>query len=186
MNTENPLSKETLAQVKNIRNINILDPLEKFTKLYIFLPIIGAVIFFITSAKIGGAIIGALLGSGVAWFSIRLIATVRSLKLNFTKYPLPGYLTKEKLLAYLGSNFSHPDIQINKGLLGISFIYKNSSTHRIYLNEEKRHFSISSTMTFKSRLKYGMQVNSLKLYKNTVQVTPIILKAFEDASNSAN
>jgi hypothetical protein len=162
------------------------DPLRKYNKLYVILSAIIGIVLFLESFNPVGAIIGILIGLGVSWLIISAVAMFKTMKLNFTKYPLPVNITQKQLLDSLVKNFASSDIKIDKGFLGININYKNVTLHKIELNEDKKCYSISSTMSFKSKAKNGIQINSIKLYKYTIQTLPIIKDMIEKAALSHN
>lgn len=181
------MNKIISTEKENISQLSVnIDPLQKYKKLYFILGAIGAITLLITSFNIVAVLIGAAFGAGIAWFIIELISTVQTTKLDFKSYSLSSNITEEQLLEYLKNNFSHPEIKIDKGFLGIKFIFRESSVHTVRLNTEKTKYSISSTATAKTRLKNGGKVRCTKLYRNVVQVTPIIRQAIDEAVFSIN
>jgi hypothetical protein len=115
---------------------------------------------------------------------MHLIAAGKTLKLDFVRYPLPAGVTERQVSEYLRNNFRHPDIEVDKSCSGIKFIYKNSSVHTVRIDEKENSFSISSTATGSAKLKNGGKINSVKLYRNIMKLTPIIRQAIEESVNS--
>lgn len=165
-------------------NTNI-DSLAKYTKLYFILGGIGGIAAFLGTFNILAFLFAVSFGVLLAWLIISFIAHAKTIKLNFTKYPLANSLTEKQFLEYLNnSKVIHPEINFNKGFLGIKFTYQNVSVHTISLNEEKKTYSISSDSTKTARLKNGGKTNSIKLYRHTIQAIPIIQRIIEQAANS--
>ncbi|MCI1693398.1 hypothetical protein [Aneurinibacillus aneurinilyticus] len=162
------------------------DPLAKYKKLYVIFILFGAITMFVATFTPFGAIFGAFIGFGLAWFVIQGIALIRLLRLNFTNHMLPVYANQDEIFKYLSEHFSHPDLQIDNGLLSMKFIFKNKTEHIIFLNEEKKTFSMSSRMTKKARFKRGGKENSAIVYRNAMQVLPVIQRLLENATISIN
>lgn len=171
--------KQTISQPN-------IDPLQKYKKLYFILGAIGGITLLITSFNVIAVLVGVGFGMGIAWFIMTLISSVQITKLNLKSYPLSSTITKEQLWEYLKDNFSYPEIEIDKGLLGLEFIFRKSSVYTIYLNEEKKKYSINSIATTKAKLKNGGKINSQKLYREVVCTIPIIRQAVEEAVFSIN
>lgn len=173
--------KQTISQT----NIDI-DPLQKYKKLYFIMGVIGGIILLITSFNVIAVLVGVAFGMGIAWCIMTLISSVQIIKFNFKSYPLPSNITTEQLLEYLKDNFSHPEIEVDKGFLGLKFIFRKSSVYTIHLTEEKKIYSITSTATAKAKLKNGGKINSQKLYRDVVLAIPIIRQVVEEAALSIN
>lgn len=167
------------------QNIHI-DPLQKYKKLYFIFGAIGGATLLIISFNIIAVLVGVAFGMVIAWFIMTLISSVQITKLNFKSYPLSLSITNEQLWEYLKNNFSHNEIEIDKGFLGLKFIFRKSSIYTIHINEEKKKYSITSTATAKAKFKNGGKANSQKLYKDAVYAIPIIREVVEEAVLSIN
>lgn len=165
---------------------SVSDPLIKHNRLYFIFIVLGALLSFIfTVQTITSAVVGALFGLVGALFTKQGIALVKLLRFNHTDYSLPAVVTKKELLEYLQEHFYHPDIQVNKSLLGgITFTYRSKTDHVISIDEKRNSFWIHSRMTKGARLKRGGKENSVTVYKNAIYVVPAIRKLIEEAALS--
>lgn len=158
------------------------NPMKAFKKLYLILILLGAIAF----AAMGGAVgclFGVVIGWAAAYLSMQFIAGVKLFKLNYKDHHLPNPITEEQLYQYLSTSFSHPDIKVEKGAFGVRFVYKSTTAHRIRIDHKNKTYSIVSKLTVKKRI-FKRHNPGVTEYTNTYSVTPILLKAVEEASKA--
>lgn len=159
------------------------DPLKRLNIFYVVFGIGGAILAFASSFSPIGALVGAGLGLIFGHLAAMLAASVMLLKLNFTNYPLDVPISAEQLYSYLSQNHSHNDLQVRKGPVNVYFIYKDKTIHVVYLDADKKTFSIACTRTqFKEKLKNGMKNSSKKMYRNAVLASPLIKEIIINAA----
>lgn len=169
----------------NSYNIDHTNPLAKYNKLYTILIILGAGFGLLQGNPIAAIGLSAF-GFLIAWIIVRAIAIPKLIKLKLTDYPLTNHISEDKIYEYLQQNFSHPEVTLIKKSANISFFYKNETLFLIKFNKESNTFNISSKMTIGSKIKNGGKANSAKLYINTNQVTPFIVKVIQNAAATIN
>lgn len=159
------------------------DPLKKLNIIYAVFAVCGAILAFASSFSPIGALVGAGLGLIFGHLAAMLAASVKLIKLNFANYPLDAAISTEQLYSYLSKNLSHNDLQVRKGPVNVYFIYKDETTHVVYLDADKKTFSIACTKTqFKEKLKNGMKNSSKKMYRNAVLASPLIKEIIINAA----
>ncbi|MBJ6361834.1 hypothetical protein ACFOQM_11100 [Paenibacillus sp. GCM10012307] len=164
--------------------IQLENPMKAFKKLYLILILLGAIAF----AAMGGAVgslFGVVIGWAAAYLSMQFIAGIKLFKLNYKDHLLPNPITDEQLYQNLSTSFSHPDIKVEKGAFGVRFVYKSTTAHRIKIDHKNKTYSIVSKLTVKKRI-FNRHNPGVTEYTTTYAVTPILLKAVEEASKAVS
>lgn len=132
-------------------SIQIEAPMKAFKKLYLIFILLGAIALAFGGPV--GIIFGIVVGWAAAYLTMQGISGFKLMKLNFKDYPLPNPVTDDQLYEHLSSVNLHPDFKVEKGAWGVRFIFKNTTAHKIHIDQKKQTYSIISKLTKKNLIK---------------------------------
>lgn len=107
------------------------------------------------------------------------------MKLNRTKHTLPSSISQKELYKRLHVLLQHPDLKIENKKHCIQVSFRNKSSHSIWLDEEKRTYSIASRSQANRNFK-DRHNPAIKEYSYGYTIYPIIKSTIEDALQQRN
>lgn len=159
-------------------SIQLESPMKAFKKWYLILILIGAVALAFGGPV--GIIFGIVIGWAAAYLTMQAISGFKLMKLNFKDHSLPNSVTDVQLYEHLSSINLHPDFKVEKGVWGVRFIFKNTTAHRIHIDQKKQAYSIISKLTTKNLIKKRHNPGVVE-YSYAFTAIPFIKQMLEEA-----
>jgi hypothetical protein len=174
-NHEDRVFTETLSPSP----IQLHDPLKAYRKVYWFLIPIGAIGLAVTGG-LAGLLIGSVIGWAAAYLFMQFISAIKLIRLNWQDYPLPFSVTTEELYKQLSSMNLHPDFTIENRSSEIRIIFKNTTTHRVKIDQDKLTYNIFSKLNTKNLIKRRHNP-AVREYTHAMTAVPIIRQLIDNA-----
>ncbi|WP_427180048.1 hypothetical protein [Paenibacillus sp. TC-CSREp1] len=173
MNNGSTLPAQTLIQLET--------PMKAFKKLYLIFILTGGIA--LAFGGLVGILFGIVIGWTAAYLTLQGISGLKLMKLNFKDYPLPYPVTDVQLYEHLSSISFHPDLKLEQGVWGTRFIFKNTTAHKIHIDQKKQTYSIISKLTKKNLVKKRHNPGVTE-YSFTFTAVPIIKQLVDEAAAS--
>ncbi len=162
-------------------SIQLETPMKAFKKLYLIFILIGGIALAFGGPV--GILFGIVIGWAAAYLTLQGISGFKLMKLNFKDYPLPHPASDAQLYERLSSISLHPDFKLEQGVWGTRFIFKNTTAHKILIDQKKQTYSIISKLTTKNLVKKRHNPGVTE-YSFAFTAVPIIKQSVDEAAAS--